>query len=174
MPGQKFDRWNEQRDCYRQLWCVGRYRRRIWKRRNKRQRHWCVRRKHPRRRRIRQEPRALYCRWFANLVGQNFCFVMGRLYIRVALSIKGAAEPPCRDSRSEISNQGNYSVSSADHVLLETVAGLSRILSGTATKEEIELLRKLRFNGKRPTSLYYYRELQSLRDPLHFRPSDSR
>jgi len=42
-------------------------------------------------------------------------------------------------------------------------------LSGTATKEEMELLRKLRFNGKRPTSIYYYRELQSLRDPLHFR-----
>jgi transcriptional regulator with XRE-family HTH domain len=42
-------------------------------------------------------------------------------------------------------------------------------LSGTATKEEIELLRNLRFNGKRPTALYYYRELQSLRDPLHFR-----
>jgi transcriptional regulator with XRE-family HTH domain len=42
-------------------------------------------------------------------------------------------------------------------------------LSGTATTEELALLRKLRFNGKRPTSLYYYRELQSLRDPLHFR-----
>ena len=42
-------------------------------------------------------------------------------------------------------------------------------LSGTATKEERELLKKLRFNGKRPTSIYYYRELQSLRDPLHFR-----
>jgi transcriptional regulator with XRE-family HTH domain len=42
-------------------------------------------------------------------------------------------------------------------------------LSGTATTEEKELLKKLRFNGKRPTSLYYYRELQSLRDPLHFR-----
>ena len=42
-------------------------------------------------------------------------------------------------------------------------------LSGTATKEETELLRNLRFNGKRPTSTYYYRELQSLRDPLHFR-----
>jgi transcriptional regulator with XRE-family HTH domain len=41
--------------------------------------------------------------------------------------------------------------------------------SGTATTEEMELLRNLRFNGKRPTSLYYYRELQSLRDPLHFR-----
>lgn len=44
-----------------------------------------------------------------------------------------------------------------------------RSLSGTATTQEIELLKKLRFNGKRPTSLYYYRELQSLRDPLHFR-----
>jgi transcriptional regulator with XRE-family HTH domain len=42
-------------------------------------------------------------------------------------------------------------------------------LSGTATKEELEFLKQLRFNGKRPTSLYYYRELQSLRDPLHFR-----
>jgi transcriptional regulator with XRE-family HTH domain len=43
------------------------------------------------------------------------------------------------------------------------------VLSGTATKEEVGFLKKLRFNGKRPTSLYYYRELQSLRDPLHFR-----
>jgi hypothetical protein len=42
-------------------------------------------------------------------------------------------------------------------------------LSATATKEEMEFLKKLRFNGKRPTSLYYYRELQNLRDPLHFR-----
>jgi hypothetical protein len=42
-------------------------------------------------------------------------------------------------------------------------------LSGTVTKEELELLKNLRFNGKRPTAIYYYRELQSLRDPLHFR-----
>jgi len=42
-------------------------------------------------------------------------------------------------------------------------------LSGDATKEEIEFLKKLRFKGKRPTPLYYYREMQSLRDPLHFR-----
>jgi len=45
-------------------------------------------------------------------------------------------------------------------------------LSGTATKEEVEFLKKLKFNGKRPTPLYYYRELQSLRDPLHFRAED--
>ena len=42
-------------------------------------------------------------------------------------------------------------------------------LKGDATAEEIEFLRKLKFTRKRPTSLYYYRELQSLRDPLHFR-----
>jgi transcriptional regulator with XRE-family HTH domain len=42
-------------------------------------------------------------------------------------------------------------------------------LSGIATKDEVEFLKKLRFNGKRPTALYYYRELQNLRDPLHFR-----
>jgi len=33
--------------------------------------------------------------------------------------------------------------------------------------------KKLRFNGKRPTAIYYYRELQSLRDPLHFRAERS-
>jgi transcriptional regulator with XRE-family HTH domain len=42
-------------------------------------------------------------------------------------------------------------------------------LSGHATEKEIEFLKKLRFEGKRPTPLYYYRELQNLRDPLHFR-----
>jgi transcriptional regulator with XRE-family HTH domain len=42
-------------------------------------------------------------------------------------------------------------------------------LSGDATEEEIAFLKKLRFRGKRPTTIYFYRELQSLRDPLHFR-----
>jgi hypothetical protein len=37
------------------------------------------------------------------------------------------------------------------------------------TPDEIEFLKKLKFRGKRPTALYYYRELQNLRDPLHFR-----
>ena len=43
-----------------------------------------------------------------------------------------------------------------------------RHLSGDAAQEEIEFLRGLRFKGRRPTPLYYYRELQNLRDPLHF------
>ena len=41
-------------------------------------------------------------------------------------------------------------------------------LRGDATAEEIEFLKKLTFAEKRPTPLYYYRELQNLRDPLHF------
>ena len=42
-------------------------------------------------------------------------------------------------------------------------------LSGDATAEEIKFLKTLRFSRRRPTALYYYRELQNLRDPLHFR-----
>lgn len=46
-------------------------------------------------------------------------------------------------------------------------------LKGDATAEEIEFLKQLRFARKRPTALYYYRELQNLRDPLHFRRASS-
>jgi transcriptional regulator with XRE-family HTH domain len=60
-----------------------------------------------------------------------------------------------------------------DH-LSEELPGLKRFLrdpslSGEASEEEIEFLKRLRFNGKQPTPLYYYREWQNLRDPLHFR-----
>jgi transcriptional regulator with XRE-family HTH domain len=57
---------------------------------------------------------------------------------------------------------------------LEEEPGLAEFLrdpslSGGAAEEEIEFLKRLTFKGKRPTALYYYRELQNLRDPLHFR-----
>jgi hypothetical protein len=42
------------------------------------------------------------------------------------------------------------------------------VLRSGATSEEIEFLKTLRFKERRPSSLYYYRELQSLRDLLHF------
>ena len=41
-------------------------------------------------------------------------------------------------------------------------------LSGDVTDEEIEFLKGLNFRGRQPTPLYYYREMQNLRDPLHF------
>ena len=43
------------------------------------------------------------------------------------------------------------------------------LLSGTATASEVAFLKMLQFTDRRPTALYYYRELQNLRDPLHFR-----
>ena len=57
---------------------------------------------------------------------------------------------------------------------LEDEPGLAEFLqntslSGNVTRDEIEFLRTLRFKGRRPSPLYYYRELQNLRDPLHFR-----
>ena len=42
------------------------------------------------------------------------------------------------------------------------------LLSGDVTEDEVRLLRRHRFGGRRPSSLYYYRALQVLRDPLHF------
>ena len=58
---------------------------------------------------------------------------------------------------------------------LEAPLGLEEFLkdtslSGDATKEELGFLKRHRFKGRQPTPLYYYRELQNLRDPLHFRP----
>lgn len=43
-------------------------------------------------------------------------------------------------------------------------------LSAGITEDEIAFLKGLNFDGKRPSSLYYYRELQNLRDPLNFLP----
>ena len=43
-----------------------------------------------------------------------------------------------------------------------------QLLSADATQGEIQFLRSLKFETCHPTALYYYRELQSLRDPLHF------
>lgn len=46
-------------------------------------------------------------------------------------------------------------------------------MSGDANEVELTFLKSLQFHGQRPSALYYYRELQSLRDPLHF-PSHPR
>lgn len=44
-------------------------------------------------------------------------------------------------------------------------------MCGDASSEELDFLKSLRFPQRKPSPLYYYRELQSLRDPLHF-PED--
>jgi hypothetical protein len=46
-------------------------------------------------------------------------------------------------------------------------------LSSGIDEREIAYLKSLRPDGKRPTPLFYYRELQNLRDPLNFLPSST-
>jgi transcriptional regulator with XRE-family HTH domain len=41
-------------------------------------------------------------------------------------------------------------------------------LSAGITEDETDFLKRLRINGKHPSVLYYYRELQNLRDPVNF------
>ncbi len=77
--------------------------------------------------------------------------------------------PAClkRFEFSEIITQENTGIEPGFEQFLK-----DRSLSHDATEEEIEFLKKLKFRGRRPSPLYYYRELQSLRDPLHFPPSE--
>jgi transcriptional regulator with XRE-family HTH domain len=42
-------------------------------------------------------------------------------------------------------------------------------IAADASDEEVRLLRRQPLGGRRPNKLYYYRALQNLRDPLHFR-----
>jgi transcriptional regulator with XRE-family HTH domain len=44
-------------------------------------------------------------------------------------------------------------------------------LSASITEDETAFLKSLSPDGKRPSALYYYRELQNLRDPLNFLPA---
>jgi transcriptional regulator with XRE-family HTH domain len=64
-------------------------------------------------------------------------------------------------------------VEQAPEAIFEKPPGLEEFLqdatlSGGATEEELDFLKSLQFRGRKPTPLYYYRELQNLRDPLHF------
>ncbi len=47
---------------------------------------------------------------------------------------------------------------------------LDTTLSAGITEDETAFLKSLSPDGKRPSPLYYYRELQNLRDPLNFLP----
>ena len=49
-----------------------------------------------------------------------------------------------------------------------------RLLCTNITDEEVKFLKKLRLIEKTPNALYYYRELQNLRDPLHFHTHTSK
>lgn len=68
---------------------------------------------------------------------------------------------------TEVATEKNFGIEPGFEQFLN-----EKSLSGDATGAEIEFLKTLRFENRRPTPLYYYRELQSLRDPLHFQSQD--
>ena len=85
--------------------------------------------------------------------------------LEIALN-RGVA--PAKVKRFEFVEKVDEGTSAAEPGLREFLR--DRSLRRDATPDEIEFLQQLRFkNGLRPTALYYYREMQNLRDPLHFR-----
>lgn len=79
---------------------------------------------------------------------------------------------PARPRRFELVERDVEPAFEAEHGLEEFLA--DKTLSGDVTEEEVAFLKRLRFDeSRRPTALYFYREVQSLRDPLHFRSSSA-
>ena len=90
---------------------------------------------------------------------------LGSFSLEIALNPKVA---PAKLKRFEFVEKESGVTSEAEPGLGEFLK--DRSLSGDSTPEEIDFLHQLRFrDGRRPTALYYYRELQNLRDLLHFR-----
>lgn len=88
--------------------------------------------------------------------------------VEVVLNSRLALE---RLRRFEFAERGPEEPVEVEPGLEEFLADTS--ISGGVADEEVQFLKSLKFKGKRPTALYYYRELQNLRDPLHFRPADA-
>ena len=90
---------------------------------------------------------------------------LGSFSLEIALNPKVA---PAKLKRFEFLEKEAGATSDVELGLREFLK--DRSLSGDATPEEVDFLNQLRFkDGRRPTVLYYYRELQNLRDLLHFR-----
>jgi transcriptional regulator with XRE-family HTH domain len=106
------------------------------------------------------------CVSFLNPLIESWDIDLATFGLDIVLSQRVA---PGRVKRFEFVERQSEEPSAEGAGLREFLA--DRSLSGTATEQELVFLKRLRFNGKQPAALYYYRELQSLRDPLHFRTS---
>ena len=84
--------------------------------------------------------------------------------LEIALHPRIATEPVRRFGFIE---HDSGQTAAAERGLREFLADAA--LSGSASPAELEFLKRLHFKDRQPTALYYYRELQNLRDPVHFR-----
>jgi len=104
------------------------------------------------------------CVGFLNPLIESWDIDLATFCIEIVLNRRVA---PGHEKKFEFVEKGSVASLQEEPGLREFLDDAS--LSGDATEEELAFLRSLTFEHKRPTPLYYYRELQSLRDPLHFR-----
>jgi hypothetical protein len=104
-----------------------------------------------------------HCSAFLDPLVDSWDIDLESFTIEIALSRRLAAAQFLRFQFVEIEPHGTLQEEPGFREFLRNPA-----LSGDASEREMEFLRGLRFKHQQPTALYYYRELQSLRDPLHF------
>lgn len=109
------------------------------------------------------------CIAFLNPLIESWNIDLGTFCIEIVLNRRIA---PGHQKKFEFVEKGPGGLLQEEPGLREFLEDSS--LSGDATEEELAFLRTLTFESKRPSPLYYYRELQSLRDPLHFQTPNKR
>ncbi len=108
------------------------------------------------------------CIVFMNPLIESWDIDLGTFCIEIVLNRRVA---PGHQKRFEFVEKDPVASPTEEPGLTEFLQDSS--LNGDTTEEEVAFLRTLLFKDKRPTALYYYRELQNLRDPLHFRDPGS-
>jgi len=107
------------------------------------------------------------CESFLDPLIESWDVDLSSFGMEIVLNRRLAAEPV---RRIEFVEQEPYRRAEEEPGFAEFLR--DRSLSGDAAENEIAFLKSLRLKDKRPTALFYYRSLQTLRDPLHFRPRD--
>lgn len=103
------------------------------------------------------------CVTFLDPLIESWTIDLATFGMDIVLNRRLAPEPLKRIEFVERESSGTVDADPGLHAFLQDPS-----LSGDVTPEEIEFLSAVRFTRRRPTPLYYYRQLQNLRDPLHF------
>jgi len=116
-----------------------------------------------------------------NVTGENFVSFLDPLIESWDINLDNFAMEIILSSRLSPGDPKRFEfVETSDDDVLDEEPGFKDFLkdsslSGDASKQELDFLKTLRFKDRRPTPVYYYRELQNLRDPLNFqRPKAAR
>jgi transcriptional regulator with XRE-family HTH domain len=104
-----------------------------------------------------------HCSAFLDPLVDSWSIDLTTFAMEIVLNRRLATEQLLRFRFVEIESQGSLEEEPGFREFSRNAA-----MSGDVTDQELEFLKSIRFKHNRPSALYYYRELQSLRDPLHF------